>query len=187
MSVTQEVTRYYPQYDILPATVDHLDHHPADYPPVVLLDARHRQATFRLKFGNFLIGFIFLTATVGAFVVWFMQPTLVETGKKYVSTIFKDPCTEAREHYDRAAIYKTRVAFQEHINRFGGCDYAGLAQIGIDKLSKSQAGSTTEHSSKPKIQTKRSVQLARKKAAPDQPVPSLSNIRRRADNLASAY
>jgi len=52
-----------------------------------------------------------------------------------------DPCAAASEHWKSAESIGTIEAYQDHVARFGGCAFAGLARVRIESL-KSKAAAT---------------------------------------------
>ena len=52
-----------------------------------------------------------------------------------------DPCAAASEHWKSAESIGTIEAYQDHVTRFGGCAFAGLAKVRIESL-KGKAAAT---------------------------------------------
>jgi hypothetical protein len=55
-----------------------------------------------------------------------------------------DPCTDAQQHWKSAEAIGTVAAFQDHIDRFSNCAYAGLAKANIERLTVREATATPE-------------------------------------------
>ncbi len=52
-----------------------------------------------------------------------------------------DPCAAASDHWKSAELIGSIEAYQDHVARFGGCAFAGLAKVRIDNL-KGKAAAT---------------------------------------------
>src|SRR5262249_34603668 len=52
-----------------------------------------------------------------------------------------DPCAAAEAHWKSAETIATRAAFEDHLARFSGCAFAGLAKAKIEALKKQATGS----------------------------------------------